>query len=106
MPVAFPVVGGRGVWDCSIADLHCRFGCSFVYAAVEAIIIESTFIKAASIIDSFCKQGIWMDWWLAWVWTDIIYCRHALPSVFVQIFLVRSCLVSSLGNIAGIITYS
>lgn len=62
------VVGDRGVWDFSIAGLHCVFMCSFVYAAVEARLIfqelylKSTFIKAASTIDSFCKQVIHMEW--------------------------------------------
>lgn len=33
------------MWDCSIADLHCIIMCSFVYAAVEAIIISRTILK-------------------------------------------------------------
>lgn len=62
------VVGDREVWNCSIADLHCIFMCSFVYAAVEArfvfqeLYLKSSFIKAASIRDFFCKQGIHMKW--------------------------------------------
>lgn len=33
------------MWDCGIADLHCIIMCSFVCAAVEAIIISRTILK-------------------------------------------------------------
>lgn len=55
-------VADRGVWDCSIAELH-WFMLRLVYAAVESRLIfqeqylKSTFIKAANSIYSFCRQG-------------------------------------------------
>lgn len=57
-------VGDRGVWDCSIAELH-WFTLRLVYAAIESRLIfqelyfKNTFIKAVS---HFIDKEIRMEW--------------------------------------------